>query len=99
MNYNLQIDGDFLLDKTSLLPFITVFAPASSYFSIIPFLSKHLLNNWSVSFGGTMKGVTVPTTHETIQYTYSYETDGNVAIMVNSGNLLNTYSFTYSNCK
>jgi hypothetical protein len=99
MNYNLQIDGNFLLDKTSLLPFNPVFAPASSYFSIIPFLSKHLLDSWEVSFGGTINNKPVTPIHETIQYTYSYNTDGNVATMVNGGNLSNTYSFTYSNCK
>ena len=99
MNYNLQIDGNFLLDKTSLLPFIPVFAPASSYFSIIPFLSKHLLDSWEVSFGGSINGKAITPKHETIQYTYSYNTDGNVATMVNEGNLSNTYSFTYSNCK
>ena len=99
MNYNLQIDGNFLLDKASLLPFIPVFAPASSYFSIIPFLSKHLLDSWEVSFGGTINGKDVTPIHETISYTYSYNTDGNVATMVNDGNQSNTYSFTYSNCK
>jgi hypothetical protein len=99
MNYNLEIDGNFLLDKTSLLPFNPVFAPASSYFSIIPFLSKHLLNYWEVSFGGTINNKQVTPKHSTISYTYSYNADGNVATMVNDGNLSNTYSFTYSNCK
>ena len=99
MNYNLQITGDYLLDKTSLLPLIPVFAPASSYFSIIPFLSKHLLNEWVVSITESIKGVTIPAQHQNISYTYSYDTNGNVATMVNSGNLSNTYTFTYSNCK
>jgi hypothetical protein len=99
LNYNLQITGDYLLDKTSLLPLIPVFAPASSYFSIIPFLSKHLLNEWVVSVTESVKGVNLPAQHQNIQYTYSYDTNGNVATMVNSGNLSNTYTFTYSNCK
>lgn len=37
---DIEITGDYLLDKTSLLPFIPVFAPATSYFSLVPFLSK-----------------------------------------------------------
>jgi hypothetical protein len=99
MNYYYEITGIFLTDKASLLPLDPVFAPASGYFSIIPFLSKHLLDSWEVSFGGTINGVTVPPKHQTITYTYSYDTNGNVATMVNSGNLQNTYSFNYSNCK
>ncbi len=99
MNYDLEIDGNFLLDKTSLLPFNPVFAPASTYFSIIPFLSKHLLNYWEVSFGGSINSKQVTPLHQTISYTYSYNPEGNVATMVNDGNLSNTYSFTYSNCK
>jgi hypothetical protein len=93
-DYNLQITGDFLLDKTSLLPFMPVFAPASSYFSFIPFTSKHLLNKWDVS----MKLNGVSYINYTIQYTYTYDSNGNIATMVNTGNSNNIYTFTYADC-
>jgi YD repeat-containing protein len=93
LNIDLEITGDFLTDKESLLPFQPEFAPASSYFSLIPFTSKHLLNKWDVSYSGG--GIS---TKFTIQYTYTYDADGNVATMVNTGNSNNKYTFTYSGC-
>lgn len=96
-NYNIQIAGDFLLDKANFLPFNPVLAPATSYFSFIPFLSKHLLNKWTGTF--TVSGVRTITKNLSYQYTYTYDSNGNVATMVNTGNSSNTYTFTYSNCK
>lgn len=90
---NMQVTGSFLLDKTNLLPFQPEFAPLSSYFSIIPFNSKHLLDKWVVSITGT--GVSA---YFTAQYTYTYDSNGNVATMVYTGNTHNTYTFTYSGC-
>jgi hypothetical protein len=94
---DLEITGDFLTNKTSLLPFIPVFAPATSFFSPYPFLSKHLLNKWvgtlSASGGGQSK-----TFNLNYQYTYTYDNLGNVATMVSSANPSNTYTFTYTGC-
>jgi len=93
-NYDIEITGDFLTDQTSLLPFMPVFAPASSYFSLIPFLSKHLLNKWVVLM--KLNGVTY--LNSTIQYTYTYDAKDNISTMVNTDNSNNIYTFTYSNC-
>jgi len=93
---SMDITGDFLTDKTSFLPFMPLFAPASSYFSLIPFLSKHLLNKWVVSILAT--GLPAPVNF-TVQYTYTYDNNGNIATMVNTGNSSNIYTFTYSDCK
>ena len=98
MNLDMEVTGDFLLNKTSMLPFSPVFAPATSYFSIIPFLSKHLLNKWTVSYTGTVGGATVVSANFVTQYTYTYDASGNVATMVNTGNSNNIYTFKYSAC-
>jgi hypothetical protein len=92
---SIAITGDFLTDKTSFLPFMPLFAPASSYFSLVPFLSRHLLNKWDVSIEATG----VAPINFTIQYTYTYDNNGNIATMVNTGNSKNIYTFTYSDCK
>jgi hypothetical protein len=99
LTLTIQATGDFLLDKSSLLPFIPVFAPATSYFSFIPFLSKHLLNKWVITISET--GMTIPST--TAQYTYTYDANGNVSTMKRSENNIlgstnDTYTFTYSHC-
>lgn len=92
---NIVIKGDFLTDKSSLLPNMPILAPATSYFSFIPFTSKHLLNKWIVSINATG----IQPINSTIQYTYTYDSNGNIATMVNTGNSSNIYKFTYSNCK
>jgi hypothetical protein len=94
VNINMHVTGDFLTDKTSLLPFIPVFAAGSSYFSAIPFISKHLLNKWNYSLEVTG----APSINYVIQYTYTYDSNGNVATMVNTGNSNNVYTFNYSSC-
>jgi hypothetical protein len=97
VNYNLQLTGVFLLDKANFLPFNPVLAPVTSYFSFIPFLSKHLLSSWTGTF--VLTGAQSLTKNLNYQYTYTYDSNGNVATMVNTGNSNNTYTFTYSNCK
>ena len=92
VNINIQINGYFLTDKTSLLPFIPVFAPATSYFSFIPFSSKHLLDKWVITISGTG----IQTASYTAQYTYTYDNNGNVSTMVRSDNPNVTYTFVYS---
>ena len=97
--FTIQATGDYLLDKSSLLPFIPVFAQATTYISFIPLLSKHLLNKWVITISET--GMTIPST--TAQYTYTYDANGNVSTMKRSENNIlantnNTYTFTYSNC-
>ncbi len=94
ISIDLEVTGDFLTDKASLLPFQPEFAPASSFFSIIPFTSRHLLNKWNVSYSGT--GFS---TKATLQYTYTFDTNGNVATMVHTGNSSIIYTFDYSGCK
>ncbi len=91
---SMTVTGDFLTDKTSLLPFIPVFAPASSYFSAIPFVSKHLLNKWDYSLEVTG----APSITYTIQYNYTYDGNGNISKMVNNANTNNIYTFTYADC-
>jgi len=91
---NIQGVGDFLLDKTSFLPFDPLFAPPSSYFSFIPFVSKHLLNKWVITISSNVLSPTV----QTAQYAYTYDANGNIATMTRSDNPNSTYVFTYSNC-
>lgn len=92
---NIQATGDFLTDKINFLPYTPIIAPATSDFSFIPFLSKHLLNKWVISISGT--GIT--TIQLTHQYTYTYDANGNVSTMIKSDEIGNTYSFTYTDCK
>ena len=97
---NIQATGDFLTDKSSLLPYLPIFAPVTGNFSFVPFLSKHLLNKWVITISET--GMTIPNT--TAQYTYTYDANGNVSTMKRSENNTlattnNTYTFTYSNCQ
>lgn len=92
---NIQVTGDFLTDKSSFLPFTPVIAPATSDFSFIPFVSKHLLNKWVISISGTG----IAPINLTAQYTYTYDASGNVATMIRSDDIGNTCSFTYSDCK
>ena len=92
---NIQITGDFLTDKSSLLPYLPIFAPVTSNFSFIPFLSKHLLNKWAITISGTG----IATQNTTAQYTYTYDANGNVSTMTRSDLSNVTYTFTYSNCK
>jgi hypothetical protein len=63
----MEIIANFLTNEASLLPFIPVFAPASGYFSFIPFLSKDLLNEKVVTITGSINGVAIPTQHLTFQ--------------------------------
>jgi len=96
-NIDLEVTGDFLTEKTSLLPFIPVFAPASGYFSPYPFLSKHLLNKWVATLTASLGGQNL-TYNFSYQYSYTYDDNGNVATMVNTGNSNNIYTFTYTDC-
>jgi hypothetical protein len=97
INVDLEVTGDFLTDKTSLLPFIPVFTPATSDFSPYPYLSKHLLNKWVATYTVTGAGQS-KTFNLNYQFTYTYDNLGNVATMVNSANPNDTYTFTYSGC-
>jgi hypothetical protein len=96
-NIDIEVTGDFLQDKTSLLPFIPVFAPASGYFSPYPFLSKHLLNKWVATLTASLGGQNL-TYNFNYQYTYTFDNNGNVATMVHTGNPSNIYTFTYTDC-
>ena len=98
MTSDIEITGTFLEDKASLLPFIPTAAPFTSHFSVIPFLSKHLLSSWNITINGTTNGDTIPTLHINIYYIYTYDSSGNVATMVNTANPNIIYSFTYSGC-
>jgi hypothetical protein len=96
---SIDLTGTFLTNKTSLLPYSPIFAPFSAYFSFIPFLSKHLLDSWDVKINGSKNGVPIPENHFLIKYTYTYDSNGNVATMVSTANSNNKYTFTYSDCK
>ena len=97
MDTDIEIDGSFLTDKQGFLPFIPVFAPASSLLSIVPFLSKHLLDKWDFTLTGNVAGMPVYH-HEIIQYSYTFNSDGYVATLTRSDNSF-AYTFTYSDCQ
>ena len=89
-----DITADYLTDKPSFLPLIPEIVPYTVYFAYGFYLSKHLINKWVIAI--TVNGKTLPAF--TLQYTYSYDSNGRVATMVHTGNSKNIYSFTYSGC-
>jgi len=94
-----DITADYLTDKVNFMPLVPEITPFSIYFSYSWFLSRHLINKWVIKINGTTdQGVAIPTINFTQQYTYTYDTNGNVATMVHTGNSKNIYTFTYSGC-
>jgi len=94
-----DITADYLTDKVNFMPLVPEITPFSIYFSYSWFLSRHLINKWVIKINGTTdQGVAIPTINFTQQYTYTYDTSGNVATMVHTGNSKNIYTFTYSGC-
>jgi hypothetical protein len=94
-----DITADYLTDKSNFLPLEPEIAPFTVYFAYGFYLSRHLINKWVIKINGTTdQGAAIPTINFTQQYTYTYDTNGNVATMVHTGNSKNTYTFTYSGC-
>ena len=94
-----DITADYLTDKVNFLPLVPEMTPYTILFSYSWFLSRHLINKWVIKINGTTdQGVAIPTINFTQQYTYTYDTSGNVATMVHTGNSKNIYTFTYSGC-
>ena len=94
-----DITADYLTDKVNFLPLVPEMTPYTILFSYSWFLSRHLINKWVIKINGTTdQGVAIPTINFTQQYTYTYDTDGNVATMVHTGNSKNIFTFTYSGC-
>jgi YD repeat-containing protein len=94
-----DISADYLTDKVNFLPLVPEMTPYSILFSYSWFLSRHLINKWVIKINGTTdQGVAIPQINFTQQYTYTYDTNGNVSTMVHTGNSKNIYTFTYSGC-
>lgn len=98
VNVDLEATGDFLQDKPAFLPFSPLVAPFSGYFSLIPFLSRHLINKWTFTLTETLGGTQVLNSGSTQEFSYTFDSDGNVTTMVTSVNPNNTYTFGYSAC-
>lgn len=97
----IDLDGtaDYLTDKPSLLPYVPMISPFTSYFGYFTILSKHLINKLVVVQNVTTNlGVKLPVLNITHQYTYTYDASGKVVSMFHSGNPANIYTFTYSGC-
>lgn len=94
-----DITAEYLTDKSNFLPLVPEIAPFSVYYAYTFYLSRHLINKWVIRINGTTdQGAAIPTINFTQQYTYTYDTNGNVATMVHTGNSKNIYTFTYSGC-
>jgi YD repeat-containing protein len=94
-----DITADYLTDKKNFLPLVPEMTPYTILFSYSWFLSRHLINKWVIKINGTTdQGVAIPQINFTQQYTYTYDTNGNVSTMVHTGNSKNIYTFTYSGC-
>ena len=94
-----DITADYLTDKVNFIPLVPEIAPFSIYYAYTFFLSRHLINKWVIKINGTSEdGSAIPTINLTLQYTYTYDANGNVSTMVHTGNSNNIYTFTYSGC-
>lgn len=94
-----DITADYLTDKVNFIPLAPEITPFSIYYAYTFYLSRHLINKWMIKINGTTdQGVAIPTINFTQQYTYTYDTSGNVATMVHTGNSKNIFTFTYSGC-
>ncbi len=92
-----DITADYLTDKQDFLPLFPEITPFSIYYAYGLYQSKHLINKWVVKITGTDEdGTSITPLNFTLQYTYTYDSDGRVATMSHSSN--NTYTFTYSAC-
>lgn len=94
-----DITADYLTDKPNFLPLVPEITPFTPFFAYSPYLSRHLINKWIIKINATDEhGAAIPQINFTLQYTYTYDSDGNVATMVHTGNSNNKYTFTYSGC-
>lgn len=94
-----DITADYLTNKENFLPLNPEVTPFSVYYAYGFYLSKHLINKWVIKIDGTTEdGGVLPTMNFTQQYTYTYDSNGNVATMVHTGNSKNIFTFTYSGC-
>jgi len=94
-----DITAEYLTDKLNILPFVPEITPFSIYYAYTFYLSKHLIDKWQIKINGTTdQGTAIPQINFTQQYTYTYDTEGNVATMVHSGNNNNKFTFTYLDC-
>lgn len=94
-----DITADYLTDKVNFVPLAPEITPFSIYYAYTFYLSKHLINRWVIKITGTDdNGVPFKEIDFTLQYTYTYDANGNVATMVHTGNSKNIYTFTYSGC-
>jgi hypothetical protein len=91
------ITADYLTDKTSVLPFVPEITPFTGIFAYSYFLSRHLINKWDIVMNeNSSNGAPVGPIKITLQYNYTYDSNGRVATMSSSAN--NTFTFTYSGC-
>ena len=94
-----DITADYLTDKLIFFPLTPEITPFTIYFAYTFYSSMHLINKWVINITGTdTDGTALHPINFTLQYTYTYDTDGRVATMVHTGNSKNIYTFTYSGC-
>jgi hypothetical protein len=91
-----DITADYLTDKLNFLPLVPEIAPFTATFAYGFFLSRHLINKWVIKITGTdSQGKPITPQNITQQYSYTYDTNNNVATMSHA---LNKFTFTYSGC-
>jgi hypothetical protein len=97
--YDLNLTLNYLTDKPNILPFIPETAAFTSYFTYTPFLSRHLINKMEIKRKVTSgKGIALPDSAFTHQYSYTYYANGNVETMTNTGNQNSVFTFAYFDC-
>lgn len=97
--YDLYITADYLTDKFNILPLVPESAAFTSYFGYIPFLSRHLINKMEIkSKVITEKGIALPDSDFTHQYSYTYNANGNVETMADKSSQNSVLTFAYFDC-
>ena len=96
-----DITVNYWEDKATLIAYVPIAAPFSTYFNVFgSLLSKHLINQMSVTLTSSIGSQSEVATFSPI-YLYTYDANGRVATMkktVQSPLSSNVFTFTYTGC-
>lgn len=95
-DYDVTIN--YWTDKSAILAYVPIAASFSTYFATYgSILSKHLINQMSVTQTTTVNGKSTTISFSPI-YLYTYDSNGRVVSMKQTGAPNVVFSFTYSGC-